>query len=173
MKKKLAAFIFLGIIPLFITSNTYSHGNELEYLEDKNGYRIDVGYGPVEMYANEPSNFDFRLLKDGRDTEYTDIWVRIIQDTQTIFATGIHNQDFGGSTLLYEFPKGGEYTVNIRYQNDGETLVESEFPVTIFPSEDEGIASDKKLIFIFGFLIALLFGVALGVIIGRTTKLLK
>lgn len=69
MKKILFAALFF----LISTSSTYSHGAGGELTQEKSGYKIDVGYEPKELYANEPANFDFDLLKDGQKVEYTDI----------------------------------------------------------------------------------------------------
>lgn len=163
---------------LFFPTQIFAHGSGGEFTEEKAGYKIDVGYESKELYANEPSNFDFKLFMGDEEAEYTDIWVRIVKENQTILATGIHNQDLGGTTLLYEFPESGNYTIHVRYQNNGESLVESEFPISVLDSEiqdnpDSNSDSNKSLIFIFGFVFALILGAVLGIIIGRTTKLLR
>lgn len=172
--KKIVATIIFALLLTFMITGSYAHGTDGELIKESNGYTIDIGYEPEIIYAGETVSFDFLLKKDTLKEEFTDVWVRITQDSKSIFATGIHNQDFGGTTLLYEFEKEGNYVLHVRYQKDGESITEAEFPITVTPSESQiEPNSPKPIAFIIGILFAFILGTALGIIIGRTTNLLK
>lgn len=96
-------------------------------------YTVDIGYNPLVLEAKDPASFDFSLLlkETGEQAEFSDIWVRVVQDKQTFFATGISKPDFGNATMVYTFPEGGAYELNIRFQNKGEALAEVSFPLTV------------------------------------------
>lgn len=172
--KQIIITIIFTLLLTFITARSYAHGTGGDFIKDQNGYTIDIGYTPQTFYAGETVNFDFTLKRDTLKHEFTDVWVRITQDTKTVFATGVHSQDLGGTTLLYEFEKEGGYVLHVRYQKDGESLVETEFPITVLPSEaDSESNSPKPVIFIIVGLVAFILGTALGIIIGKTTKFLR
>ncbi len=172
--KQIVATIIFALLFTFVTANSYAHGTGADLIKEINGYTIDIGYEPEIIYAGETVSFDFLLKKDTLKEEFTDVWVRITQDSKSIFATGIHNQDFGGTTLLYEFEKEGNYTLHVRYQKDGESITEAEFPIAVTPSDSQNESnSPKPVIFIIVGLVAFILGTALGIIIGRTLKFLK
>jgi len=173
-----AKLLCIAIISIFFfhtTTQIYAHGSGGELTKEQDGYTFDIGYEPEELSTSEPVNLDFKLLKDGTPVEFSDVWVRIEKGTQTIFATGIHKQNLGATTLLYQFPTGGTYTLNVRYQDNGETLSESAFPISITEEivAENNSATLFKPAFIFGIIFAFILGAALGIITGRTTKLLK
>ena len=173
MKQIIITIIFTLLIT-FITARSYAHGTGGDFIKEQNGYTIDIGYDPETFYAGETVNFDFTLKKDTLKQEFSDVWVRITQDTKTVFATGVHNQDLGGTTLLYEFEKEGNYTLHARYQKDGESITEAEFPISVLPPESQTESNSLNPIgFIIGILFAFLLGITLGIIIGRTLKFLK
>jgi len=172
--KKIGATIIFVLLLTFVTTRSYAHGTGGEFIKENNGYTIDIGYNPEQFYTGETINFDFTLKKDTLKQEFSDVWVRITQDTKTVFATGIHNQDLGGTTLLYKFEKEGNYVLHVRYQKDGESLAETEFPLVISSSQNQaGSNSPNPIAFIIGILFAFVLGTTLGIIIGRTTNLLK
>lgn len=172
--KKIGATIIFTLLLTFATTRSYAHGTGGEFIKANNGYTIDIGYDPENFYTGETVDFDFSLKKDTLEQEFTDVWVRINQDTKTVFATGVHNQEIGGTTLLYEFEKEGNYTLHVRYQKDGESLAEAEFPLVISSSQNQaGSNSPNPIAFIIGILFAFVLGTTLGIIIGRTTSLLS
>ena len=172
--KQILSIILFALLFTFVTANSYAHGTGADLIKEINGYTIDIGYEPEIIYAGETVSFDFLLKKDTLKEEFTDVWVRITQDSKSIFATGIHNQDFGGTTLLYEFEKEDNYTLHARYQKDGESITEAEFPISVLPPESQTESNSLNPIgFIIGILFAFLLGITLGIIIGRTLKFLK
>jgi hypothetical protein len=115
------------------TNPILAHGGG-ESLEKVVGeYKIDIGYDPAVLEGGSPAYFDFDLLlnQTGERAEFSDIWVRIMLGKQAVFASGIHKPSFGNTTMVYTFPEGGEYELNVRFQNEGEEIVETLFPITV------------------------------------------
>jgi hypothetical protein len=94
-----------------------------------------VGYSNPAPQTGEAVLFDFRLTKAGEVAPFTDAWVKITDANQAVvFASGIHNNSFGGSRMSYVFPGAGTYTVDVRYETDTDPIAESSFPLTIVPA---------------------------------------
>jgi hypothetical protein len=124
---------YLLVIILFIPVFTFAHseGNSLEAVS--NEYLIDVGYDAEELIAGQAILFDFNLLdKTGKEfIDYTNIWVKIEKDTETFLSTNIHRSRFGLPGLTYIFSAPGEYTLNVRFQNENESLAENTFTLSV------------------------------------------
>lgn len=114
------------------TPSALAHGDGESYEETKGNYLIDIGY-EKNIMAQQPASFDFNILNAQTQEEipFTSVWVQVIKDDKTLFATGLYKQDIGATTLLYTFPMEGTYEISARFQNDDTTLAESKFPVTI------------------------------------------
>jgi len=111
------------------------------------GY-VDVDYGGLEIEAGVSGTFDFNLFSDsGRSEqlEYHDVWVRIVRQDgssqgNTIFAGPISDQEYGPQGFLYVFPKGGDYTLFVRYNREegiGKDEILAEFPLNVLRSAEE------------------------------------
>lgn len=111
---------------------------------------IDVDYSDLIIEAEQIGRFDFNLFADPERTKpvnFTDMWVRITREDgsrvgKTVFAGGVAKQTFGGNGFSFVFPKGGKYTLSIRYNDAskdtfGETVAEAEFPLEVLRSEEE------------------------------------
>ena len=129
----------LGIAILILNSGNLvsAHGTGATFEEEKDGYFVDIGYSepaPVEL---QPLRFDFSThvattSEAASDDEvFTDVWVRIAQDRTLFFSGGINKPNFGPTGFTYIFPQAGEYQITARFQNDGETVVESTFPLIV------------------------------------------
>ena len=148
--------LFLSLSPLSV----YAHSWGTSYETQDNGYSIDVGYSSPAPSIGESVIFDFEILRDGnRFRDFTDVWVRIENEKSTVLATGIHNADFGGARLSYTFPTSGEHTINVRYQNNDNSVASASFPITVVGS-DSSVGSND------GLGPSHLIGVAIGLIIG-------
>ena len=150
------------LLSLLLAVPVYAHVNGVSYEKTKDGYQIDAGYGAPAPSVGESLLMDFRLRKEGKDVDFTDTWVKVTADNgSVVFASGIHNAEFGGPRMSYVFPREGKYTISMRFENKGETLVEDSFPITVLPATGTGIL-------LFGIDITpylmLLVGIALGVI---------
>lgn len=112
---------------------------------------VDVDYTELAIVARDSAGrFTFDLFGDEtrtRPVDYTDLWVRIVEDTgkgggRTVFAGPIYPTEFGGVGFLFTFPESGKYTMHVRYNdadkgNYGETVAEAEFPLDVLRSKDE------------------------------------
>lgn len=133
-------FIFLSFLLLFLVStpasqpsSAFAHGEGKSYEETVGNFLVDIGYNPPQPEAGSPVSFDFNLIDktSGQPAPFTDIWVQVIKDGETILATGIHKQEIGATTLLYAFPQAGDYEVAVRYQDADKEIVQASFPLTI------------------------------------------
>ncbi|MDA1337264.1 MAG: hypothetical protein O3C23_00640 [bacterium] len=152
----IASILFFGLLFGALHVSAHSTGVSLEKTIDE--YRVDIGQNPPVLETENPAVFDFDLVfeKTGERAEFSDIWVRIVQGKKTVFASGINKPDFGNTTMVYTFPQGGEYELNVRFQKAGEKIVEASFPLAI-----EGVTTDS------GFnLPLLLLGFFIGTICG-------
>ena len=123
---------FFGVSFLF-ANPALAHGGGESLEKVVNAYKIDIGYDSVTIEAAKPLFFDFDLVfnESGEGSEFSDIWVRIAKGKQTVFAGGIHKPSFGNTTMVYTFSEGGEYDLNVRFQNEGEEIVEASFPLAV------------------------------------------
>ena len=153
MKNKIILILLFVSIIIF-QSNTFvlAHGGGVSYEEQKNGYFIDIGYNEEFPVAHEPIRFDFVTYPEDKESiegeVFTDVWVRISEDKKLYFSGGINKPKFGVTGFTYAFPQEGTYQILARFQNDGETVVETSFFIEVLPViEDSG---DYNLIFIVG-----------------------
>lgn len=136
MRKSVAALAFFLVLFPFSVS---AHGAGAYYETVVGDFIADVGFSTPAPQVNESVIFDFQIrdintkLISGSDTPFTDVWVRIESNGKTLLATGIYNAEFGGPRLSYVFPKAGEYTIFVRYENGSDALAEVSFPMTVVP----------------------------------------
>ncbi|MBY0539742.1 hypothetical protein K2P56_04955 [Patescibacteria group bacterium] len=159
--------VILVLMPL----SAVAHGAGAYYEATVGEYIADVGFSSPAPQVNESVIFDFQLrginttLISGSDTEYTDVWVRIESEEKTLLATGIYNAEFGGPRLSYVFPKEGEYTIFVRYENESGALAELSFPMTVVPTSEPRSYQDMLLNAVF-----LIVGAATGFFLARHLK---
>jgi len=139
-----------------------AHGSGASFEKQVDDVLIDVGYSVEEFSTDSSVVFDFGL-KDSTETKvlFTDVWVRIVKDTSTVFATGVHNARLGGAIMTYTFSESGNYELSVRYQNDGESVAAAVFPLSVEKSSNgkgDEISSLKNLILGFlGVLLVVIF----------------
>lgn len=155
-----------------VATLTFAHGNSFSYEENKDGYLIDIGYDEF-IAADESIRFDFSVYPENIEAVeiegelFTDVWVTITQDKKAYFAGGIDKPVFGTTGFTYAFPKEGTYTLSARFQKDGESIVATEFQVTVIPPlEGEKSLPPLVLPSLFAF-VGLLIGFAGGLFIPR------
>lgn len=141
--------VFTILIGLCIACTTaslaFAHGTGVSYEENKDGYLIDIGHDEF-IAAKESVRFDFTIYPEDIESiegeVFTDVWVTITKENKIFFASGIHKPVFGTTGLTFVFPEEGTYTLSARFQNEGETVVETEFPLEVIPplpGDQEGI----------------------------------
>jgi hypothetical protein len=128
MANIIMAILFIGA-SFLVPGTALAHGTGASLEKIVGEYRLDIGYNPTILEAQDPSIFDFDLLFDetGERAAFTDMWVRIVQGRKTVFASGIHKPDFGNTTMVYSFPEKGDYELTVRFQNEEEKIVEGSF----------------------------------------------
>ena len=116
---------------------------------------MDIGYDPTIFVAGESVRFDFNAIDvaTGESADFSDVWVRITRDKETVFASGIYKQDLGGAGMTWEFPKAGDYTLNVRFENADKNLVEATFPMAVGAARDAAIPVSSIIGTVIGFLV--------------------
>ena len=140
-----------------------AHGTGASFETTVDEKLIDIGYTPKEPTVDTSTLFDFALFDTSDDTEiaFDSIWVRIHQDREVFFASGITKPAIGTMSLLYTFPAPGTYEISVRYQNKDETIVESSFTLPVKASQttkDTAATSSSYLLIA----VAAVFGVVVG-----------
>lgn len=154
------AFLFIVFLGIIVALPASAHVNGVSFEKEKDGYTIDAGYGAPAPAVGESLLLDFRLRKEGKDVDFSDAWIKITSETgAVVFASGIHNAEFGGPRMSYVFPKAGKYEISMRFENGSKTLVEDSFPITVIPAAGTGLR-------LFGFDIAPVLCVLAGVLVG-------
>src|SRR5437870_5570095 len=101
MKKifvKLFVFAFATGI-LFLPGFSFAHNTGASWEKVVGEYKIDIGYDPATITVNSSQHFDFNIFNSstGQPVSFSDVWVRIFQDQQTFFASGIKRAEFGAT----------------------------------------------------------------------------
>lgn len=124
-----ALVIAFLVIPAF----AQAHGDGASWEQVFNQYKVDVGYDPARFVVGEPVHYDFNLTTEqgGQDVEFADVWVRIMQGDNTVFASGVHKPSVGPAGMTFTFPRAGEYELNVRFEKAGESIVDAAFPVIV------------------------------------------
>lgn len=145
-------FILIGVLLCVVPVDTaYAHGSGITFTSTTTeGHLIDVDYSDFFIEAGRIGRFNFGLFTDEtrqKQITFTDIWVRITEKDgsrvgNTLFAGAVAKQEFGGNGFSYMFPKGGTYTLDLRYNDAskgdfGETVGEAEFELNVLRNSDE------------------------------------
>jgi hypothetical protein len=126
-------FSFIVLLsPIFLFA--HSTGNSFEVRQGD--HLIDIGY-EFEIREGSATRFDFSLLdaENKSPEEYAHVWVRILKDDSTIFATGVHRASLGPTTLLYTFTDKDTYTLSASFRSDDEEIAAATMPVTVVAGE--------------------------------------
>lgn len=171
---RITVFLLLIAMP---SGFAFAHGEAgMTFSDVVDGYYVDVDYSEAFIEAGRSGGrFTFDIYEDEEKTkpvEYTDLWVRIVQDNgnkagKTIFAGPVYRTQFGGTGFMFTFPESGTHTMFVRYNNSfegsssGDTLTEAEFQLDVLRSEEE-----NKFSFGFEFWMGLLIGVLACAVLG-------
>lgn len=140
------AFVLITVMLFLSTTQASSHGSGSSFELVKDAKKIDVGYEPANLTALEPTRFDFQLLDDATDVAvpFSDVWVRFEQDKKTVFASGVHASTLGKTAMTFTFPESGEYTLSVRFQQQGETVADALFTYPVGKSALE-LAKEQQI----------------------------
>lgn len=161
----LTAFVLFFFLPL----SSLAHYAGYSFEQKVGKYKIDIGYDTKPIEANAPVTFDFNVkdIKTDEYLEFGDAWVRFEIGNETYFATGVYRQELGATTLVYTFPKPGNYNMYVRFENKDQQLVEGTIPITVEPNTDEDAPNPffQMNITLLGILIGLIPGLSLFLIV--------
>ena len=154
----LSIIFFIGL-----TLSSYAH---LEAGEDKavGGYIVDFGYSPKNPTYDEKVIFAFNLLNASTSEviEPESVWVRISNKEQVVFS-GTFKPEAQHVAFIYKFPGAGEYVIEPAFKNNGISIAESEFSITI--------KQPKYYYIIYSIIIVL--GIAVLILIASLVKMRK
>jgi len=161
----------LAMVALLATASlqnfAHAHGGAGQSVEKIVGeYLVTLEYSELSLTADESVRFTFELSLNeaAENVPFTDIWVRIMEGNKLLFAGLIKEADFSPTGISYAFPKGGEYELTARFQNEGEAIAETSFPLTVEESEQASGGDRGFSIFLFGIPVAGLIGLAIGLL---------
>lgn len=164
-------FFAIALLPF----QAWAHTTGVFFQTTVKDYIVDVGYSTAAPTEGEATLFDFQLrhaassLANGSDVDFSDVWVRIDNASNAVvFASGIHNAEFGGSRMSYVFPKPGKYLISMRYEKNATTIVESSFPIEVLPGKASGPGLPDRYVFA---AIGLVAGVLVSLLIRRKSRL--
>lgn len=139
-----ASFVTLIVFCAVFPSIVVAHGTGASFESESGPYVVDIGYEPEVFEAGEQSKFDFSLTREGEEqlAAFAQVWVRILQDGKTVFASGVHRQDFGPTTLLYTFPEKGGYELEASYRAQDGEIASATFPISVAASGNSSVVLD-------------------------------
>jgi hypothetical protein len=157
MMKIMKLYIILLLFPIML----FAHGSGASLEKEVGNYFIDIGYEPAEIVAGDSLRFDFGIFtgSDKSEVLFSDIWVNISKENKTVFATGVHRQDLGTTGLTMVFPEGGEYVLDVRFQNKGESIAQTTFSIDVLESENDSGTAKSIYSSYFGLIASFVFGI--------------
>jgi hypothetical protein len=129
-----------GAIFLTIPEKIKAHSFGLSFEEVIGEYFVDIGASEWTVYQGKPVRYDFELYEADDQTKrvpYTDLWVRISYEGQTVYASNLHYPSLGSAGMTLPLNETGDYKFEVRFHNDSETLVEQTvvYPVQEMPTQ--------------------------------------
>lgn len=139
--------LLVSALPLSAGAHAFGVSHEETTTE---GVHVDIGYSAATPSVGEAVIFDFNLPVGEEDEVYTDVWVRVEnKEGAVVLATAVHNAEFGGPRMSYVFPKAGEYAVHARYENEGDAVARTEWPLTVVPAKVGGFTEKIPWLLVF------------------------
>jgi len=160
----------LILLSFFLPVLAFAHGSGGTFETTIDEYKVDIGYTPEFIDTDNQVRLDFSAYEITADpnastTEFTDVWVRVSQGNNLYFAGNINKPEFGPTGFSTVLSEPGEYDVFARFQANGESLVEVNFPLTV--DEGESSPTGYSVTKILAGAAALLVGLMIGFIVGR------
>lgn len=155
--------LFVLLFSIFSFASAHVTGNSWEQVNGR--YKIDIGYDQNQFVAGQPVRFDFSALeaRTGEPADFSSVWVRVVKGSTTVFATGLHRPALGPASMTFTFPDAGDYSLDVRFDHDLETVTEQNFPITVLaapapalPTAAHAIAA-KAVLAWGGWVVALVF----------------
>jgi hypothetical protein len=160
-------FIYILVVSLVILPElSQAHGAGASWEKVVGEYKVDVGYNPTAIVSGASQRLDFNILNSGsgEQVSFANVWVRISQGEQTVFASGIKKPGFGTAGMVFTFPKQGDYILSVRFENSTQSIAEAEFPVSVAEGSVQPAADSQPIAGQPKSAVAGLIGLAVGVI---------
>lgn len=156
LNQKFAVFV-VALVVAVSAPGVFIFGHEggasVEQIVD--GYLVDIGYSPEVLLSGEQTRFDFAIYdpETREEFDFTDIWVRILnEEDDLLFAGGLNKAEFGLTGLTYLFSNPGPYEVFVRFSDGSESIVETTAPIEV-AKPDEGFALSHEISLVLAFLV--------------------
>lgn len=161
--------LLISIIMLLqVPTNVFAHGNYELLTRDVGNYTVESTYDPLDssLGLSSPITFYLKDKSTNTDATYQTIWVKITQGYTTVFSAPITKPDIGPTSMMFRFPKEGDYELNLRFQNEDEFIAEASFPLKIvsFETQDK---SSKTFPIAAAALASLIVGISIGFFVPR------
>lgn len=154
--------VAVGLAGILTATPAVAHTSGASIEQTVDGYLIDVGYSPEEPLSGDQTRFDFLLYdaETGEEVPFTDIWFRIENGKQLLFAGGLAKAEFGTTGMTFSFPSAGSYTGFVRFSNEEGAVVETSFTLQV----QQGDASNGGAFSLVALGIGILAGVTLALV---------
>jgi len=164
-----SCLIVISSFLLALPQQIKAHSFGLSFEEVIGEYFVDIGASEWTVYQGDPVRYDFELYQADDQTKrvpFTDLWVRISYEGQTVYASNLHYPSLGSAGMTLPLHEPGDYTFEVRFHNDGETLVEQTvvYPIEEMPTQTNifqyvawglGGTTASLAIFLAGFLLSM------------------
>jgi hypothetical protein len=148
----------LLIVPFGVVS-AHTTGASFEKTVEGGKYKVDIGYDPSDLVAGERMVLDFsvRKIPSLEPVHFDHVWVRLVDETDTLLATGVAQMPFGPTTLLYVIPEtvAGDLKLSMRFEDGERTIAETEVMLPVEPAPKE---TEIPVLAILSCLVGLLVG---------------
>lgn len=169
--------LLISIIMLLqAPKNVFAHGNYELLTKDIDKYTVESTYDPLDssLGLSSPITFYLKDKSTNSDATYQTIWVKITQGYTTVFSAPITKPDIGPTSMMFRFPKEGDYNLNLRFQNEDKFIAEASFPLKIISFEtpkEEGFPKAMSLLLVG--ITSLVVGLSVGFFVPKMLKTKK
>ncbi len=172
MKQNITTKIFQVLLGLALSipmlAAAHGSGGYVEKIEGN--YLVDIGYTNPALKLGDSNRFDFGLFNtsNGAGVDFDTVWVRFVQDGNPVFIGNLPRLGLNAAVMTYTFPNSGNYTMTVNYLKNQQTLVQTDFPLTVNgPTVPIDTQSKPNLMNIFGYIV---IGFIVGFIVARVIK---
>jgi len=128
IKNKLMLILLISVIVLI--PNALSH---LDAGQDKviDNYKVDFGYSPENPTTTDKVAITLTLFDTNQEViEPDSVWIRISSSKEVVFAGTLKPLN-GNVAFTYKFSSADNYDITARFNDDKETIVETNFSIEI------------------------------------------
>ena len=157
-KKICVLGVLLAIMSYINVAQAHGIGLTVES-QTPEGYTASLDVDTPVPYQNEAIRLDFEIFSaERKPIEFTDIWVRIEQGENAVFAGPIARPQFGATGFSTTLPFSGEYTVFVRFNDDNTVITETQFTLFVEAAKSAGNGGGALAMSVATFVIGVLCG---------------